>query len=306
MLTRLRSNNFAQVVDSGKQDDLINKFDQQVDAIAKRVASKKVVVPEGNKHDIEIASKATSALLAYTEAERAELDPNVSEVLTSIIGSGRKMSAPLTAVFDSAVDNLYSTLVSKPSHKSLYFPNYEVYDFTMAVFQIITNDWFEISSIDGIETALKCAAGMATFCTGFSNKMNDSVVELMSRLGALFLPNVLIHQSLPKAVFMPMYIFLNHKSIPIEIREFIVRLLRAGVELLENAPIDNQQAFERYLNDAISRVRFTGAETAMLMRIEKNLRLIISRMAKQQDDFVFLDNITGSLKTAFTNTLVHM
>lgn len=267
---------FAQAVLSAKSEGLISKADQQIEHIARRVGVKRFVLPSPLPSDKDFAGKATAALVTYFQV--VNVDRSVVSSLVEIMGSVRRMKPEFSALLDSAAKHLESKISRGYQSEALAFPNYAVYDFIKAVFQLLSDDIFEVNNSKDIESALKCASGDFQNCKGKSNSFNDAVVGLMNRLRILIQSEPDLNVDLPKLFFAPLYIFFNYESIPIDIREFALKLLSAGMELIENAPKDDPQAAAEYFAGAMSRIQLTDAEKRMLLNIQVNLKLIASRI----------------------------
>ena len=269
---------FAQVVQSAKKDGLMNKVDKQLDLLANRVGSKDFILPVAQLKDTESAGKAVAALLTYMQPKK--VDPAVVAHLKQVFGSARVgMKGEFASLFDSAAMNLEATIVHAPQPgAAITFPNYAVYDFLKAVFHLLTDEFFEVKNPQDIEAALKCASGTKSFCKGSSNEMNESVISLINRFTSLIPSDVVVDVDLTKFVFAPLYIFFNHESIPRDIRIFALDFLTAGVELVENAPKDPQEAAE-YYQDALKQAKLTEAEHLMLYKIQVNMEFIAKKFA---------------------------
>ena len=292
---------FANAIKSVKNADAIAKVDVQLNDIMNRVAAKPSwSIKKGAVDDMQVAKRAVNALLAYVELDRYS-DPEIVRVMSDMIGSARKMSLD-AALFDSAVDNLDMTL-RKRSRDAMVFPNYQAYEFVRAVFHILTDGLFDIDHSKDVQDSLRCASGaLGNSCQGSRNPLVVSVLSAIQRIRNIMPPNADIPVNMGKIVFLPVYIFLNHNSIPREFRDWTVKLLNAIVEFIENAPKDPEAAQE-YFETAMDLIEFTPEESRMLDNIGRNIQKLIEKIEMKRMMGNFGNLVTGPARIAWTSTV---
>ena len=270
--------NFAKVIKSAKNSDLLIKIDKKLGNIMNEVAAKPgLSLTKPTLNDERIAQRATKALLAYVESDNT--NAMISNTLVHLISTAHRMYSGNAAQFDAAVNRLEMTLVTKlgSPNSALEFPNYEPYDFVRAVFHILTDKMFGIDHTASVTRALKCASGASEMCDGRSNELVQKMLSAMSRINDMIPPEVVVHESLGKLIFLPIYVFLNHESVPVEFRQWTVHIVNALVELVANAPKDPQQAQE-YFASALEMIQFTDAEMHMITNIGRNVERLMSKL----------------------------
>ena len=267
---------FAKLVKSAKNSDLIVKLDRNLGNAVDRVAAKPIPsFAKATLDDRRIAQRATKALMAYVEFDGS--DPSVEKTLVEFIATAHSMYGSKDKLFDTAVDRLEMSLVKQKTPYAMRFPNFEAYDFVRAVFHIFTDPLFDINHEKDVTRALSCAGGQSSMCDGPSNVLVQKILNAMERIGQLIPADVVIHQSMPKFVLLPIYLFLSHNSIPIEFREWTVQLVNGFVELAANAPTDPTEANE-YFESAMSMMELSEDELRMLDNISRNVKQLMSRL----------------------------
>ena len=269
---------FVQVAKSAKNANMLQKFDQDLNEVARRLRDVGIDLPKGSANDAQVASRAVDALLAYTEI--SQVDKQIRDLLISYTASARSMYSSHTSLFDLAVNNLETSLVKEKDPKSLALPNYAVYDFVRAVFHILTDEYFHIDSSSEITKALECSSGVVASCVGPSNTLNREVLYVMGAVTLAFNQDDVsddLPTQLQKSLFAPIYVFLNHKSIDYGMREWIVKVAVAFAKMLTTAPRDPREMAE-HLNDAFSQIQLSQADKVMIQRISGNLEFIGRRL----------------------------
>ena len=267
---------FVEVAKSAKNANMLQKIDEDVNKVTRRFQVVGMDLPKGSADDAQVASRAVDALLAYSEF--SAVDKQIRDLLISYTASARSMYSTHAALFDSAASNLETSLVKQKDPKSLALPNYAVYDFVRAVFHILTDEYFHIDSSSEITKALECSSGVVASCVGPSNTLNQQVLDAMVSVSQAFSQDLSDNLTqLQKSLFAPIYVFLNHKSIDYEMREWIVKVAVAFAKMITTAPRDPREMAE-HLSDAVSQIQLSEADLVMIQRILGNLECIQKRL----------------------------
>jgi hypothetical protein len=275
-LSEAKKNEFVQVSKSAKNANVISKMDDNLAKLAKRLDSHPIDIPRGGSDDLQVATRAVDALIAYSEVDQVE--NLIRECLIYYAASARKKAPKYSVLIDSAASHLDATLVKQKDPKFLASPNYAVFDFIRAVFYILTDDALGIDSSSDITKALECSSGVAASCVGPSNKLNQEMLDSMQVVTQVFPGGDDLDRQVGKILFAPIYVFLNHQFIDYEIREWIVKLTVALANMVANAPTDPQEQ-EEYFRDASRRLEYTQADQLMVHRISRNLDTIQRHLA---------------------------
>jgi len=248
-------------VGAARSSGLIHKVDEQLQRAATRIVAKKgIAIPQGGEQDIAVAQRGQAALMAYFGI------PQAVDQVTQLIASARKLYAQNVVSFDQAVEGI--------NMADSVFPNYSVYEFVRATIEIISNDIFDIQSDAAtaeIQKALACASDKRR--CGSVSPMTLQVLSVKDRILSLIPPSMGIRVSELKLVFLPLYVLVNHASIPLEYREIFMTCLTGLADLAEAIEADPESA-EAIFRDLFDRVELTREETAMLINIQNHIATI--------------------------------
>jgi hypothetical protein len=259
------------VVESARKADLIQKMDQDLNGIARKIRGKQVVIPTGDVGDHAMGLRASSALMTYFEIPeivgRVERDP-----VSDLIASARKLASADVELFDQAVLNIESQM--RQGSFIRQFPNYSVFSFIQAIVEIVSNDIFEVKTEAAkvsVLSNLLCASD-ASEC-GIASPLTARVLAAIERVKSVIPAEIPFSAQDEKAVFAVFYVLFNHAAIPVEYREFFMSMVDALVDLIV-AIVPNPESAQEVLADLVNRIQLTPREMVLIGSIRQHIEVI--------------------------------